>query len=209
MEFVDAVYASKKPHDGAAYYYMHTLIAQLASDLGFALKLKPITEELDFPVTAPFDQTRSALVETDDGIFIGMIGELKQVVLKNFKLPQYTAAMTLDLNGLQKAYETPRVLYTPLSKFPSVSQDVSLKVAKDVVYGDVLLLAKNTIVKSESIDIKITLRDIYASKDSNEKTITLRVRATSHEKTLTDSEVSELLKQIGAAASEKFGAVVS
>lgn len=208
MEFVDAVYASKKPQDGAAYYYMRTLVTQLAKDLGFTLKLKPITEALDFPVTAPFDQTRSALVETRDGTFIGMVGELQQSVIKNFKLPHYTAAMTLDLEGLQKAYETPRSGYSPLSKFPSVTQDISLKVATDKKYEDVFWVAWNAASSDEDVDIRITPRDVYQAEGDDQKTITLRVQVTSHTQTLTDKDVAKILQKIGDTATEKLGATV-
>ena len=91
-QFTDIVYAAKKPGAGAPFYTIRRLVEQLAHDLGAELVFKPIEQELTLPVAAPFDQSRSALVETTDGQFIGMVGELKQSVIKNFKLPTYVAA---------------------------------------------------------------------------------------------------------------------
>ena len=197
--FVDAVYASKQPKSGAAYYHVRRLVDQLCTDLGFAVRFKPIENELDFPVTAPFDLARSALLETADGTFIGMIGELRQSVVRGFKLPEYTAAMTLDLSGLQASNELPRQTYVPLSKFPSVTQDISLKVASGVKYEKVFELVRDTL-SGDEIEFKLEAVAVYQSEDdSDTKTITLRVIATSNERTLADSDVSTALEASVAA----------
>lgn len=209
IEFVDAVYTSKKPHKGAAYYHMRKLIVQLAKDLGYTIKLKPVTETLDSLALAPFDKSRSALIETQDGTFIGMIGELKQSIISNFKLPYYTAAMTLDLEGLQDACEASRVGYSPLHKFPGVTQDISLKVAADVKYQDIFWTAWSAIGDDEDIDIKIVPLDIYQAEKDNQKTITLRIHVVSRTHTLTDKEVADMLKEVGEKAAEKHGAVIA
>ncbi|MCB9820185.1 phenylalanine--tRNA ligase subunit beta [Candidatus Nomurabacteria bacterium] len=211
MEFVDMVYTSKKPKSGAAYYHVRNLIQQLCLDLGFTLRYKPVEEELDYPVTAPFDLKRSALLETQDGVFIGMIGELKQSVIKNFKLPSYTAAATLDFEGLKKAIHTERQTYLPLSKYPSVSQDLSLKVSSDVSF-DSLFSTVSDVVSEESDNrsIKIDPVAIYQPADDHTvKTITLRITVSDHEKTLTDRDVSEILNHAAGRALSTVGAVLS
>ncbi len=201
MEFVDAVYASKKPKPGAAYYYIRRLIEQMSSDLGFALVYKPLTEALDSPVTAPFDQSRSALVETRDGQFIGMIGELKQSVIRNFKLPEYCAAMTLDLEGIQKAYDAKRQSYTPLSRFPSTTQDISLRGDPDVSYESIFKLvwqaAANNALEIETMIEPIA---IYQESVDEPKTTTLRLKFISHERTLTDEDIKPIMDQIATVA---------
>ena len=196
MNFIDAVYASKKPKSGAAYYRMRRLVQQLCLDQGVTLIYKPITEVLDYPVTAPFDLDRSALLETEDGTFIGMIGELKQSVLRGFKLPEYTAAMTLDLEGLEKAFMTARQTYQPLSRYPSVSQDISLTVPTEATYEAVLKKVRTNAV-SDNINIKITPVSIYQSDEySTMKTITLRLTFTSHDKTLSDKDIAPIMRAI-------------
>lgn len=208
LEFVDAVYASKVKKSGAAYYHMRKLATQLADELGFTLKFVPIEKPLDFPVTAPFDQTRSAMVETHDGIFIGIVGELKQSVRRAFKLPVYTAAMTLDPMGLQKAHETPHQTYSPLSKFPSISQDISLKVATDTTYEDVFQAAWSG-VKNTEYDAKLSPLSIYQSEtDDDHKTITLRLKLTSSNRTLSADEASQAMTAIGKAARKAVGAQI-
>ena len=196
MNFVDAVYASKKPKSGAPYYRMRRLVQQLCLDQGFTLVYKPITDELDFPVTAPFDLSRSALLEAEDGTFIGMVGELKQSVLKNFKLPAYAAAMTLDLEGLKKAFLATRQTYQPLSRYPSVTQDVSLTVPTEIAYETVFEKVSAS-AEYDMMQAKITPVSIYQSDaQSTTKTITLRLTFTSDKKTLSDKDIAPIMQNI-------------
>lgn len=195
--FVAAVYTSKQSKSEAPYYYMRRLVQQLSRDLGFTVRYKAIDKNLDFPVTAPFDLKRSGMIETVvGGTFIGMIGELKQSVARGFKLPEYTAAMTLDLAGLQSAYEMPRQTYEPLSRYPSVTQDISLKISSDTTYDTVFATVAKSITSSD-IDFRLEPVAIYQpGDDKSTKTITLRITATSHEITLRDSDVSPYLDVI-------------
>jgi phenylalanyl-tRNA synthetase beta chain len=128
IEYVDAVYTSRQEKEGAPYYYMRHLVTQLAKDLGFTLKFSPATQSEHIAAMAPFDPLRSAVVYTRQGDEVGIIGELKQTVLSAFKLPVYTAAMSLSMSALQAAAQQQRVNYAPLSRYPMSSQDISLKV---------------------------------------------------------------------------------
>ncbi len=204
LEFVDVVYASKQSKEGAAFYKVRRLLDIMAARLGIDLVYKPIEETLDFPVTAPFDQARSALVETVEGVFIGMIGELKPTVRRNFKLPDCTAAMTLDFEGVAASIK-PRQ-YKALSRFPSVRQDISLKVATDLSYKALMSVVDDTIRSSE-LEVSITPISIYQSADDiQHKTVTLRVQAFSYERTLKEGDVSQLLDEVAEAANHQLQA---
>lgn len=198
LEFVDAVYSSKNEQQGAAYYRLKVLLEQLAFDFGLRLRYMPIKDKMDYPVTAPFDQDRSALVETSEGTFIGMIGELRQDVIRSFKLPFYSAAMTLDLQGIQEAHKSARQRYSPISRYPSISQDISIKVDKEVSYQDLF----NTVSSSltDSLNPSISLLSIYSNEgDNSHKTITFRIKLVSYSKTLTTEEAAAEIKKIETA----------
>jgi phenylalanyl-tRNA synthetase beta chain len=210
LNFVDAVYASKKPGQGAPYYRIRKLVEQLCLDRGVAVVYKPITDELDFPVTAPFDLARSALLETTNGVFIGMIGELKQRVLKNFKLPSYTAAMTLDLEGLEQAFSQTHQTYRPLSKYPSIFQDISLKVPGSVAFGEVAALVREVSSGAAEMAIRVSPVSIYQPEgDTSTKTMTMRLRCVSYEKTLTDHDLKPIIQRVVDAAQKQYGAEVA
>ena len=206
-QFTDIVYAAKKPGAGAPFYTIRRLVEQLAHDLGAELVFKPIEQERNFPVTAPFDQSRSALVETTDGQFIGMVGELKQPVIKNFKLPAYVAAASLDTAGLEAVYAKRGSHYQPLSRYPSTSRDISLKVPAQVNYASVHDCVKRVIDSHQELQIVITPISIYQPDgDNSTKTITFNIKFTSLERTLTDKDIAPIIEEISARAADKFGA---
>lgn len=203
LQFFDAVYARKKPLDTAAYYLMQSYLNGLANDFGVELVYKTIDTPLDFPVTAPFDQQRSALVETQDGLSVGMVGELRQSVIKSFKLPQYTAAMTLDMSALVTLYSSRHSRYTPLSRFPSVTQDISLKVSSDASYRSVEQCVIEGIDQAKPRDTTYSIKpvSIYQPSDpDSHKTITLRIVISSYKKTLTDKDVNRVLDHVAEHA---------
>ena len=210
LEFVDMVYARKQPKTGAAYYALRRQLDQLANDLALGeLVYKAVDETLDYPVTAPFDLTRSALIETADGTFLGLIGELKPPVITNFKLPRTVAAMTLDFNSLMNARRTAKGSYRPLSRYPSVTQDISLKIATEIPYKTLVDVAQKSVAEKISEDTQVTIEpvSIYQAEDDNDsKTISLRLKVANYQKTLRDSDVSSLLDTIAQVTAEKLNA---
>lgn len=211
LEFVDLVYTSKRSLEGAAYFKARRYVEQLGLDLGLGkLMFIPIRKPLDFPVTAPFDHARSALIETENGEFLGIVGELKSSVRITFKLPEYSAAASLDFEGLSKAHTSSLVRYEPLSRFPAISQDLSLKVPTTVSYQS-LTEVLYTVLKKQANgqNYTLTLLDIYQPKDGKTKTITFRLTLTDSHKTLTTKEVTVLVDKLSVAAHEELDAVQS
>ena len=207
-QFTDIVYAAKKPGAGAPFYTIHRSVEQLARDLGAELVFKPIEQELTLPVAAPFDQSRSALVETTDGQFIGMVGELKQSVIKNFKLPTYVAAASLDTAGLEAVYAKRNSHYQPLSRYPSTTRDISLKVPSAIRYQQ-LLQTLDEVVRGIDMAVRIEPLTIYQSEhETVQKTITWRLTFTSHERTLVDNDITPVMQQIEQAAKDRWGAEI-
>jgi phenylalanyl-tRNA synthetase beta chain len=208
QQFVDIVYACKKQTAGTGFYVVRQYVEQLIETFGVKIVYKKIDTPLNDYVTAPFDQSRSALVETDDGMFVGILGELKPSVIKNFKLPNTCAAASIDFVMLQKLYETKSTPYKPLSRFPSITQDLSLKVATTVSYQSLFeLVNKVALMTGKDIQITVSPRTIYMSEnDTSYKTITFRLVATSHERTLTDKDVTRILVQIEKQAAQELQA---
>ena len=207
-QFTDIVYAAKKPGAGAPFYKIRRLVEQLARDLGAELVFKPIEQELTLPVAAPFDRSRSALIETTDGTFIGLVGELKQSVIKNFKLPTYVAAASLDTAGLEAVYAKRDSHYRPLSRYPSTTRDISLKVPSAVRYQQ-LLQTPDEAIRTTDMNVRIEPLTIYQSEhDAAQKTMTWRLTFTSHERTLTDKDIAPVMQQIEQAAKDAWGAEV-
>lgn len=206
-EYLSAIYAAKKPRDGAAFYMMRRLIDQLAADLGVELEYR----RNEFPEsTRLFEPARSALVsDVKTGTMLGIIGEIKQSVAKKFKLPAYSAAVTLDFDSLSEVAAKASRGYQPLSRYPSISQDLSLKIAADVDYRGLLQSAQAALAGLDGTFVaSVGPIGIYQPDDEPTKTVTFRLNVTNYERTLTDDAVRPIIDAIAKNAAEAFNATV-
>ena len=203
--YIDLVYTSKKDKPGAPFYVTKKIIDNLGKDLGVKFEFEKIANQIDKQILAPFDIDRSSLIRIDNGDILGLVGELKQSVIKNFKLPQYISAASIDIDILQKNIsKNIGDSYHPLSKFPSTWRDISIEIDSAVSYKDVLNVVKNSLQKQDDEFISIRLVDIYRAKDSSFKTITLNISMTNYNRTLTATDASRIIDNINKAVSVKL-----
>ena len=203
--YIDLVYTSKKDKPGAPFYVTKKLINNLGKDLGVKFEFEKIVNQIDKQILAPFDIDRSSLIIIDNGDIVGLVGELKQSVIKNFKLPQYISAASIDIDILQKNIsKNIGDSYHPLSKFPSTRRDISIEIDLAVSYKYVLNVVKNSLQKQDDEFISISLVDIYRAKDSSFKTITLNISMTNYNRTLTATDASRIIENINKAVSVKL-----
>lgn len=212
--FVDGVYASKKPRAGAPFYQVRCLIEQLFKDLGIGFTVAEMNAENtdenladNAEIIAPFEPNRSAWIVGESGEHLGVIGELKQSVRRNFKLPDYTAAFSLDLERLQALLSGNRQHnYQPLSRFPSISQDISLRSKSDTTYHDLLQMVQRILEESKGLHCSIKTLGVYQPENADTKTVTFRITFTSYKHTLTDAKVKPIMDSIATAAITEFDA---
>ena len=99
--------------------------------------------------------------------------------------------------------------YTQLPRFPSVEQDITLKVPADMSYAELFAFVQNHLEQHRPDQTHHTLSplDIYQREDDREhKQITFRLKLASFERTLTDQEVNKLLDQVASTAKDTFNA---
>ena len=205
--FVDGVYASKKPRAGAPFYKARKLVDRLLADINVDADFVKIVES-DADVPAPFDGQRSAWIVVENGDKLGIVGELSQAVRRNFKLPDYTAAFSLDIEKLQACLtESREHNYRPLSRFPSISQDISLRSSVEISHDELLRAVRQCLDEPENLHCQIQTLGIYQPKDdATIKTTTFRLTFTSYQQTLTDAEVKPIMDNIATAALTKLDA---
>lgn len=213
--FVDAVYAAKKACASAPYYQAQRMAVRLLSSLGAQFELIPMATENDdseelggveFEVAAPFDWRRSAWILCGKER-LGIVGEFKQAVRRNFKLPEYTAGFSIDFDQLL-AQPRDKQTYRPLSRFPSTSRDVSLRAPRDVSYAELYHVVQAAVGESAG-DITVTIepRAIFQpANDHSIKTTTFRLRMTHYERTLTDADAKPIVDRVATMALAKLGA---
>jgi phenylalanyl-tRNA synthetase beta chain len=207
FEMMEAVYAAqdKVAPAGAAYYQARNYLVNLLADLGIEPTFSQMPTGLNFATVQPFEPGRSAIVSLKGSdIVLGGVGEFKASVRKSFKLPAYAAGFNLSLTDLLQAVSSVQQSgYQPLSRFPKVAQDITLRVESDVTYQQLFDVVLFTLTEAAGEQVTLSLHplDIYQSEhDSDYKHVSLRLSIASYKRTLTDDEVSKLLDDASAAA---------
>jgi phenylalanyl-tRNA synthetase beta chain len=187
---------SKKVQSGAPYYRAKTLLDYMANSLGIKLTYTPMTQQKEALFASSFEYRRSALVSDASGAQLGIVGEYKKSVSKAFKLPEYTAGFEIDSAKLLDVVRLAGPGYAPLSKYPSSERDICFQVRSDVSYGQIVDIAA-VALRDIELEAEISPVDIYQSDDKTTKNITIRVRLTSRDKTLTTGDVNTVVENVG------------
>lgn len=97
----------------------------------------------------------------------------------------------------------------PLSRFPKVTQDITLKITSDLKYQDLYKLLSEELDKNHPKGTVTTLEPLgifQKDDDKAHKNITFRLTIVNYERTMTDQEVTELLDKISLVAKENLKA---
>lgn len=206
LNMIALVFASKNSQQ-PAYYNARRFLDYLADSLGLTLYYTPITEQTDYPVTAPFDQSRAALVsvlETDT--FLGIVGEYRNDVVSSLKLPANSAGFEIGLDHLLEAVKKKNdVSYKPLSKYPSTEQDLTLRLQGDISYAELERVIKESL-QSVELQWRIVPISIFQKDGELTKNVTFRFTFTHHERTLTTDEITRLIEQVSWQAHKELQA---
>ncbi len=129
-----------------------------------------------------------------NGEEIGIIGEIHVDVLENYDIGKKVYISHLDFDKIVEITNLD-IKYKPLPKYPSTTRDIAVVVKEHVLVGEI----ENIILKhGEGLIEKVELFDIYRGNQVGEglKSIAFSITYRSYEKTLTDEEVSNTLKNI-------------
>ncbi len=207
MQRLGLVYASKGSDKGASYYRAKRYADYLASRLNISVVYVPIGEGAD-ALVQPFEPKRSAYIRAKStGDTLGVVGEFKKSVARNFKLPLGASGFEVDTELLSAAAGGIDDIYSPLSRYPSSERDICFQVASYVTYQAIIDSANETL-KNSGLETEITPIDIYQVEESNKKNITIRVRMTSHDKTLAGKEVTAVMNDVASTVIAATDAVV-
>ena len=205
LAFVVA-YDDKTMPVGAPYFlakkYLSEVAPTLIKDLVPMASIDLSQDDWGEQLTSPYEPSRSALIVKDGQIW-GVIGEFSPTVRRNLKLPDYTAGFEVHLDVLSKL----GVAYMPLSKYPSIEQDVTLKVSADVPFRSLQDCLTDQLVQSE-YEWNLKPTKIYQKDQTDTKNITFHLTLTHQERTLTTKEVNELINSVTWQAHEQLQAVV-
>ena len=188
---------------GEAYYRSAYFLRALMESLHIQFELVPSTV-----VAAPFDKNRSAdICIKGDGKIVGQIGEYNAQTIKFLKLSKFTSGFEIDLEMLL-SHAKNSAEYMPLSRYPKITQDISLKVDASMSFkklNDEVCKVIDEINKATQTQTVTEPLDIYVN-EANEKHVAFRLTFISHFRTLKTEEISTYLDQIARELKQSLGA---
>lgn len=200
--------AGKKQQTGAAFYQAKRLLQYLGATLGLDLMYSPIDADTHYPTAAPFEIRRSALVtDRKTDTFVGIVGEYKKSVARGFKLPEYVAGFEISTPALLSAVQKLTTDYTPISRYPATERDICFQVNETVTYQQIVDSVESVLSES-SLETSVEPIDLYQPDNASIKNITIRIRLTAHDRTLTGEEVAGVIAHVTESAATHVSAVV-
>lgn len=123
-------------------------------------------------------------------IRLGSVGELHPVVLDNFSLEKPVYCFEIDFDALLKVAGSSVGIIAP-SRFPDSTRDIAVLVPTEMSAEQIIGCIRS--VKAKEIE-DVSIFDVYAGKGIPDgcKSIAVRVRYRSYERTLTDEEVEAI-----------------
>lgn len=195
----------------SAYYQAKYYVEQLLGAAGEQLRYISLEDADTFDhamfqqMLAPYEPKRSAVVYLGNSL-LGVIGEFKSSVAKRLKLPTYAAGFELFLTPLLPALSQCSS-YTPLLKYPTTEQDITLKVAANVLYQDLVGLVQEKLFALPDTYVSVQPLSIYQKQDDAEhKQVSFRITLGSYVKTLTTDEANSILNEVAVAANDTLKA---
>ncbi|MBS1252991.1 MAG: Phenylalanine--tRNA ligase beta subunit [Anaerolineales bacterium] len=140
-----------------------------------------------------------------DGEEVGVLGELHPVVRERFDLPEQPVAVAeIDLDALLEHVKT-EGLYTTISRYPAVEQDIALVVGEAVPAVQV-----RELIREAGGDLlrRVELFDVYTGEQITEgkKSLAYSLTYQAQDRTLTDEEVAEVQERIVQRSEKALGA---
>ena len=137
---------------------------------------------------------------------VGTIGELHPLVQENFDIENKVYVFDLDLDKIGRL-DKGKYSFKDIPSYPSVERDVALLVDKHVSLAELTTYINGLkLVLLEGVDVF----DLFEGKgiDPGKKSIGLRLRYRSHDRTLADEGVRKVHDSILSSLVEKAGAVI-
>lgn len=125
---------------------------------------------------------------------IGSMGEIHPTVQENFGIEKPVFCFELDFEKLVKLSRTKLTIAAP-SRFPDSTRDIAMLVPDELLFEKIIGCVHS--VKAKEIE-NVMIFDVYRGKGIQEgyKSIAIRVRYRSYERTLTDDEIAALHRKV-------------
>jgi phenylalanyl-tRNA synthetase beta chain len=125
---------------------------------------------------------------------IGSVGEIHPTVQENFDIEKPLYCFELDFEKLIKLSRTKLTITAP-SRFPDSTRDIAMLAPEELPFEKIIGCVNST--KAKEIE-EVSIFDVYRGTGIPEgfKSVAIRLRYRSYDRTLTDDEISVLHKQV-------------
>ena len=199
--------SAKQEFSGAPFYQAKKFLQSTLGETAFTVRAFGEEESFFVNNLRPlFQEGRSGVVEAK-GEVVGVVGEFANSVSRKLKLPEFSAGFEINIATMSQL-ESSVSGYTPLSRFPSTDQDITLRIATKLQYRDI----KETIHELLPDDggkllTNLETLDIYVDeKEPDFKNVTFRISLQHLEHTLKTKEVNKIIENIAGHAKKTHGA---
>ena len=175
------------------FYLAKKYIQSILDNFGVEYEIKPFLESKD-KTNSYFESKRSANIETTDGELIGHVGEIKQRILREFKLQAPTAAFEIDLGKLL-ALQGASAKDFSFSQYPSVARDLTLTLPLDRPAGEIEKRIRETLTQRHLIN-RVKCTSIYQAEGSETKNLSFHLDFARTDKTLEKAEIQAIMKTL-------------
>jgi phenylalanyl-tRNA synthetase beta chain len=185
------------PTYGSPYYVAKKYLEELFLALNVDFSVAPVVGK--DASSLPFEIKRSAQIKTKDGkVCFGILGEYKPSVIHSFGLPAHLAGFELDLEEIQR-FAGVISEFGRTSRYPFAKRDITLIVAEGTPYEEIVGDIRSRLEKAGLIFV-IAPVSIYQGDDKSVKSVTFHLEFADTQKTLTNEEIGDIMKQL-----EKIG----
>jgi phenylalanyl-tRNA synthetase beta chain len=137
-------------------------------------------------------------------VFVEM-GIVARKVQKQFDIDNTVFYADLNWDALMKATKKSEVLFTELSKFPSVSRDLALLIDKNIEFAQIEQIARQT---EKKLLKSVELFDVYEGKNLPEgkKSYAVNFILQDEQKTLNDKQIDAIMNKLIANLKQQLNA---
>ena len=156
------VVAERKNSETTAYYKAKYYVEKLLEEFNIVPRFSAL--KIKLPIGLPFENKRAAEIWVDE-VCVGIVGEFKNSVRRNFKLADYLAGFEIDLDAILKLRKA-KVVQGDFG----VREKIDETVTSEKNYAEVLAEIAKKYPEAE-----ITPVGIYQPEGSNSKNMTFHI----------------------------------
>ena len=185
-----------KPYDAAFERF------EIAQEVGLT-KILGCDGVIDRQLKDIFD--KALTIKNRGGKVFAELGIVNHKLQKKFDIDRPVYFADLSWDALMKATKKSAVLFTELSKFPSVSRDLALLIDKNVEFAQIEQIARQT---EKKLLKSVELFDVYEGKNLPEgkKSYAVNFILQDEQKTLNDKQIDAIMQKLIANLKKQLNA---